>query len=194
MKLTSEVKNHFDRFLLRRRKNLIDSDFVHACFCVPPDLVTMCLLLHSCIFPRQVTPIFQCVSASSLNWRPTMTSMQCIVSRSFEATAENTLTLASGTVLEIVSDLNPDWWYVKSQDGQEGYFPSTCCLRFATEKSLPPGWQKHMSPDNREKNIWTHRKSISVLMIFSLFVLIPLSHICVLLLLLMYSIHHYTSI
>lgn len=93
--------------------------------------------------------------------RSTMTSMQCIVSRAFEATDDNTLSLASGTVLDIVSDLNPDWWYVKSvHDGKVGYFPSTCCLRFATEKPLPPGWQKHMNPDNRKsKSSQSHSKS-----------------------------------
>ena len=84
-----------------------------------------------------------------------MASKQCVVSRTFEATTDNTLSLTSGTVVDIVSDLSPDWWYVKSvTDGKEGYFPSTCLLKNyvepTTEDTLPPGWQKHMNPDNRK--------------------------------------------
>ena len=77
------------------------------------------------------------------------------MSRAFEATTDDMLTLTTGAVVDIVSDLSPDWWYVKSAlDGKEGYFPSTCLIKQIVdptiENTLPRGWQKHLNSDNRE--------------------------------------------
>lgn len=71
-----------------------------------------------------------------------------VVVHNYESTSPNALTLAIGTEIEVLSSENNEWWYV-SHSGQKGYFPASC-LKFApTEKPLPHGWKKHLSPDQR---------------------------------------------
>jgi hypothetical protein len=98
------------------------------------------------------------------------TTKQCVVSRSFDATTDTTVSLVVGTTVDVVADSNPDWWYVKvaivpdggadSPAPAEGYFPSNHLITLSgktveedtTESvpALPLGWQKHLNADNRE--------------------------------------------
>ena len=82
----------------------------------------------------------------------------CVVTQAFEANSDNTLTLPEGVTVEVLSDLNPNWWYVRSlQDSTEGYFPATCLLQqTSAEKPLPPGWQKHFDSNTNRKILRIH--------------------------------------
>ncbi len=67
----------------------------------------------------------------------------------YNSEASTALSLPLGVTVEILSESNPDWWYV-SCNGQMGYFPAKCLEVEENEEPLPSGWAKHTSPDNRK--------------------------------------------
>jgi hypothetical protein len=71
-----------------------------------------------------------------------------VVTHTYQSESPNALSLTADSRVEVLSSDNNEWWYI-SFNGQKGYFPASC-LNFApAEKPLPPGWKKHISPDQR---------------------------------------------